>query len=79
MHRENNTSSDNTVLRIFTNESFQSDDVRVAAGVIKSSAEYLRLFTEEAIALAIRQKEETGETVDSRDLDRVKEELRDGF
>lgn len=75
----NTTFSDNTVLRIFTNESFESDNVRVAAGVIKSSAEYLRLFTEEAIALAIRQKEETGEMVDSRDLDKVKEDLKEGF
>ncbi|KAG5356711.1 hypothetical protein CKK34_6082 [Yarrowia sp. E02] len=75
----NTTFSDNTVLRIFTNDSFQSDDVRVAAAVVKSSAEYLRLFTEEAVALAIRQKKETGEMVDSRDLERVKEELKESF
>lgn len=77
------TFSDNTVARIFTNESFASKDSRVGAAVVTASAEYLRIFTCEAIALAIHSKEQSSggaeAVADSRDIDKVKEDLVSSF
>ncbi|CAK7902599.1 hypothetical protein CAAN1_07S03554 [[Candida] anglica] len=47
----------NTIARLFQTVSFQEENTRITGKALQLSAEYIRLFTEEAILRALQEQE----------------------
>ncbi|KAA8898437.1 hypothetical protein TRICI_006566 [Trichomonascus ciferrii] len=86
----NGTFSEDAVHKIFNDASFTRKDTRISGDALKCCAEYLRVFTREAIWRSDQERQErqagmrdkastTSNIVEASDLEKIKDDLKLDF